>query len=826
MAEVISEIASFDIDTQKAVTQVNAYIARLDALQKEQKQLQAAGKDTARVNEEIAKTTAVLNRALTQETQTLKGATAQTEAMTKATRAANAELGKSKEAVITADRNVTRLAKNFATAGGSVKNLGGALALGAGGLANFLGVAELSGVALGVLSSLAGSVVESLFGLSEAEKAVQEATKGAVSAYVEENKQLTDNFTALLNANEGSKERADLIENINKQYGQYLPALLTEKSSLFDIAQAYEAVNRGIVQKIVNQARQTAITERTNALIQQQVEQERALIERYGELPSTLETIDRRRQRTAAAIKTESEAIAKSIKGLEDALLGVGLGADEFYSGLEARAAKDISQFGLRLFGKDAEALAKSQEKATGATKNQRKESEALAGSLAELEKQLSTINKQINEQTRIGDSEKLQKLGTQYAEIAAKIDIAKKEIERFKRGLQDVQEVTALPDLPPVELPVTFATTAETGAEIASQIEEALAKERIPILNAALNAAEIAQISAESADAQVAADRKVLALKIEILETQRAIAIAEGESVAEIDKQLATLRAQRIAIDTSQADAALKRTKDLTQEIASGVEQLAGAVFDFLAQSAAQSVARFDSAVQKQQSSLDALLADQQNASVEQVRIEQERLDKLTAQREKAKEREAVILRAQIAANAALAIAKAAAEGGGIASAITIAATLASLAFGFIAARQQSEQAFFEGTEYVKRGKGEPVGRDTVKARLNEGEAVIPTETNKQYRAAVSAIYNKTIPAKELNEFVKNREKYAELAVLPLPIRAHSGQKTDRQAHRFLKQIAANTGIRESINITESGITKLVTNRQARANKLDKKYR
>ena len=79
----------------------------------------------------------------------------------------------------------------------------------------------------------------------------------------------------------------------------------------------------------------------------------------------------------------------------------------------------------------------------------------------------------------------------------------------------------------------------------------------------------------------------------------------------------------------------------------------------------------------------------------------------------------------------------------------------------GFAAARTASEQAFFDGTPYVTRKANEPVGRDTVKARLHEGEAVIPTATNAAYKDSVRAIYNKSVPAPALNAFVRNYKNH-----------------------------------------------------------------
>jgi hypothetical protein len=131
---------------------------------------------------------------------------------------------------------------------------------------------------------------------------------------------------------------------------------------------------------------------------------------------------------------------------------------------------------------------------------------------------------------------------------------------------------------------------------------------------------------------------------------------------------------------------------------------------------------------------------------------MEKERLEKLEQQREEAIEKEKRLAQIQLVINSTLAIAKAAAEGGAAAP-FTIAATLVALIAGFASARATANGAFFDGTEYLQRG-GNPSGRDTIPIWANEGEAIIPTQTNSEYRNAVSAIYNKSIPADVLNQF------------------------------------------------------------------------
>lgn len=63
-------------------------------------------------------------------------------------------------------------------------------------------------------------------------------------------------YNSIKNANKGTKERARLIGVFNKQYGQYLKNMLTEKSSVEDIERAYKRVNKAIIGKLALDAKQ------------------------------------------------------------------------------------------------------------------------------------------------------------------------------------------------------------------------------------------------------------------------------------------------------------------------------------------------------------------------------------------------------------------------------------------------------------------------------------------------------------------------------------------------------------------------------------------
>jgi flagellar biosynthesis chaperone FliJ len=203
------------------------------------------------------------------------------------------------------------------------------------------------------------------------------------------------------------------------------------------------------------------------------------------------------------------------------------------------------------------------------------------------------------------------------------------------------------------------------------------------------------------------------------------------------------------------QAKALADKQKEIIDQTATLVQGVSDNVFNVLNAQVQAYINGLDKAIDKSKSALDEIRANSENYNARQLEIEKERLEKLEAERARAVEREKNLGQIQIAINAAIAISKAAAEGGGIASAVTIALTLASLVAGLAQARVAAGNAFFHGVEYLERGKNKS-GRDTIPAMLNEGERVITTDTNDRYWDVLSAVHNNRIPADVLNTFSK----------------------------------------------------------------------
>ena len=78
-------------------------------------------------------------------------------------------------------------------------------------------------------------------------KAVNNPHRDFINDLSKEKSALNDAFEAVRKTTPGTKERAAAINVVNEQYGQYLPKLLTEKSSLEEIATAQNAATNALI---------------------------------------------------------------------------------------------------------------------------------------------------------------------------------------------------------------------------------------------------------------------------------------------------------------------------------------------------------------------------------------------------------------------------------------------------------------------------------------------------------------------------------------------------------------------------------------------------
>jgi len=411
-------------------------------------------------------------------------------------------------------------------------------------------------------------------------------------------------------------------------------------------------------------------------------------------------------------------------------------------------------------------------------------EAEAFAASLGGLKKQYADLQNQIENQTSRTDFAKFQ-------ELTAQADALKKEIATLETALESYGKVAEEIRRPPADT-TTFEREVERaklalGELRTEQFESDLARAKLEndaLQRAGGNAQKEAEVrkfwSKEAEKAKREQAKQTLILQIDLARKELVLAQQTGELFGQeatdaknellaLELQLAELTNTEytVNIDVNDEDAK-KKLKETTLAAIDFTQQAADQTFAFFAAQNQQLIAGLDNAVSAQKNALDALLNNGATTNVELVRLEQERLDKLNAERKKAAEKEAIIAQAQIAVNLALAVSKAAVEGGGIASVFTIASLLAAATFGFIQAKQAAANAYAEGTLYVD-DKRAPNGKDTVPAWLDKGEAVITKQRNKQYANTVRAVHFGEVPAEYLDKAIRDYKSGSHLSDIGL---------------------------------------------------------
>lgn len=102
----------------------------------------------------------------------------------------------------------------------------------------------------GIAAAAVGVLVGALIDWNRNQIAVSDSMKKMNGELANEQKAVGRLFTSLQQAGDGTERRKELIDEINKRYGTYLPNLLTEKSRLDEIKAAYDRINTSLTQQI------------------------------------------------------------------------------------------------------------------------------------------------------------------------------------------------------------------------------------------------------------------------------------------------------------------------------------------------------------------------------------------------------------------------------------------------------------------------------------------------------------------------------------------------------------------------------------------------
>lgn len=119
-------------------------------------------------------------------------------------------------------------------------------------------------VGITVLSMYGDEIIDwvgNLFGADTAQKRLNESLKEFNNLAGKGQAEARLLFDAVKRTEEGTQGRARAIQEINKAYGEYLPYLLSEQSSLKELEEAYKVVNKALIEHAALKAQTEAIND-------------------------------------------------------------------------------------------------------------------------------------------------------------------------------------------------------------------------------------------------------------------------------------------------------------------------------------------------------------------------------------------------------------------------------------------------------------------------------------------------------------------------------------------------------------------------------------
>lgn len=246
--------------------------------------------------------------------------------------------------------------------------------------------------------------------------------------------------------------------------------------------------------------------------------------------------------------------------------------------------------------------------------------------------------------------------------------------------------------------------------------------------------------------------------------------------------------------------------------------------VIDFL-ESASQQVLGFFNSVYQAQLALTDKLIDAQKAKVEkardialksqekgaaeQLQLEEERLDKLDKQKQSYIEDQKNLATVELAINTAIAVSRAVAEGGGIASVATVALAIGALVAGLATARsiansQTFSQGGFTGNKEDKRLTAFG-GKDSV-GIVHKNEYVFDEATTAKYRPYLEQVHQGSLNLLEELQWAQEGRKAKKLSSLKasksLPQVVKDSSLSASELKKFKSLIAINGQTVPQMNI------------------------
>lgn len=548
-------------------------------------------------------------------------------------------------------------------------------------------------------------------------------------------------------ANTSEERRAEIIDEINRQYPKLLNNQDIEAKNYAEITRQLQEANKALIARAVvaRQEEQIAAQIERAAAAQEalnnQVEVQEFQIARANELLGTQvnfnQTLDEQRTDAIIALREEIEIrkqIEAPVRALQQQLQileGTEIARQDrieqlafsnqnlvdqqlTLNQLTEQYANELTFVNDRLTDNTSDTDQNTTAKTSNAkaTKKQTEEEKALAKARADAEKELARL------QALAADAEQREVFREFQAEIDAAVAAKQAELDeiaRLERGaLEDSREFDR--------------QEREDGTK---SLAEDFAARQLAIENQIL--------------ARKQANQEFKDLEIELLEARLDAAEIGSLEAIKIEQDLVDARRE---LEEEEFNRRVERAKefiDISAQLAQTTVAITKDAFE-------QREAILDDQIRKQEQRVEDAVEIAKNGNAELLQAEEDRLTALKTERERNAEQLQRIAAIEVAANQAIAVSqgivavtRAFSTGTfveGIAASVALAATIASSVIALNNAFA-GIQGFAEGTEFVE-GAGSSKS-DSIPAMLSRGERVVPAATNAKYFSALNEFQNET---------------------------------------------------------------------------------
>jgi tape measure domain-containing protein len=646
------------------------------------------------------------------------------------------------------------------------------------------------------------------------------------------------------NANTGSAERKKLIDQLNNQFGTTIKNISDEKKFVKELDEVYQELSLSIKASAFAKASETQIIE----LTKQQLDLEEKLkVAKEAAASANLIATDQNKKAVDESIQLQNIQ-AENLQNISKGFAG---DPEKLQAQLDqtTKAIDELAKKAAAGSGKIQKADRDSAKSAEDTAKKRRE-------LLQDLTRQIEILNREISTQNiEITDAKTLDEEKTKIRALSEerKKAIDEETIEKVKKAQEDgtlsatisaqFEELKRLQ-----KLKVTNETESQISKIIAQETErrnqansdiDQIENERKLFQNEQLlNDLERQrgfledQFSKSRSDAERERIKESLQSNLQDIkdalneqedirinaiiserdkQLENVSLIAEERKLIEANADLEILKIRSEFNDQIQQldDESLSNVKENEEQrraaIIKGIEDVINATKDLTNAVLDAAIQQTDIQINAQQKRVDQAAKIAEKGNAELLQAEEDRLTKLNEKRAKFVRAQQALAAVELVANSAVAISKAAAEGGAAAP-FTIAATLIALAAGLVAAKAQAQSAAGSFAEGGFTGEG---GKYQTAGTVHKGEFVFTKEKTKKFRPLFEAIH-------------KGRDPF-----LAVNLEGRDSMQTrtmETRLERIEKAIKEQKGL--NLSIDENGINGIVSSVTYKQNRIRNKAR